>query len=56
MPDAAAEVFPTAWRRLDALPEGDAVRVWTYRIAYRDLGATHDLVAPADARPLRRSR
>jgi DNA-directed RNA polymerase specialized sigma24 family protein len=26
--DAAAEVFLTAWRRLDALPEGDAARVW----------------------------
>jgi DNA-directed RNA polymerase specialized sigma24 family protein len=25
--DAVAEVFLTAWRRLDALPEGDAARV-----------------------------
>ena len=33
--DAAAEVFLTAWRRLDALPEGDAVRVWLYATARR---------------------
>ena len=26
--DAVAEVFLTAWRRLDAVPEGDAARVW----------------------------
>ena len=31
--DAAAEVFLTAWRRLDALPEGDAARVWLYATA-----------------------
>jgi RNA polymerase sigma factor (sigma-70 family) len=33
--DAAAEVFLTAWRRLDALPEGDAARVWLYATARR---------------------
>jgi RNA polymerase sigma factor (sigma-70 family) len=33
--DAAAEVFLTAWRRLDDLPEGDAVRMWLYATARR---------------------
>jgi RNA polymerase sigma-70 factor, ECF subfamily len=33
--DAAAEVFLTAWRRLDALPQGDATRVWLYATARR---------------------
>ena len=33
--DAAAEVFLTAWRRLDALPQGDAARVWLYATARR---------------------
>lgn len=31
--DAAAEVFLTAWRRLDAVPEGDSARVWLYATA-----------------------
>jgi RNA polymerase sigma factor (sigma-70 family) len=31
--DAAAEVFLTAWRRLDAVPEGDAARIWLYATA-----------------------
>jgi RNA polymerase sigma-70 factor (ECF subfamily) len=35
--DAAAEVFLVAWRRLDALPEGDAARVWLYATARRVL-------------------
>jgi RNA polymerase sigma factor (sigma-70 family) len=33
--DAAAEVFLTAWRRIDELPEGDAARVWLYATARR---------------------
>jgi RNA polymerase sigma factor (sigma-70 family) len=33
--DAAAEVFLTAWRRLDELPQGDAARVWLYATARR---------------------
>jgi RNA polymerase sigma-70 factor (ECF subfamily) len=33
--DAAAEVFLTAWRRLDAVPEGEAARVWLYATARR---------------------
>jgi RNA polymerase sigma factor (sigma-70 family) len=33
--DAVAEVFLTAWRRLDQLPEGDAARVWLYVTARR---------------------
>src|SRR5919106_1518174 len=35
--DAGAEVFLTAWRRLDELPEGDAARVWLYATARRVL-------------------
>jgi DNA-directed RNA polymerase specialized sigma24 family protein len=37
--DAAAEVFLTAWRRLDELPEGDAARVWLYATARRVLAS-----------------
>lgn len=33
--DAAADVFLTAWRRLDDLPEGDAARMWLYGTARR---------------------
>lgn len=33
--DAVSEVFLTAWRRLDELPEGDAARVWLYAVARR---------------------
>jgi RNA polymerase sigma factor (sigma-70 family) len=33
--DAAADVFLTAWRRLDELPEGDAARIWLYATARR---------------------
>jgi RNA polymerase sigma factor (sigma-70 family) len=35
--DATAEVFLTAWRRLDDVPEGDAARVWLYATARRVL-------------------
>jgi RNA polymerase sigma-70 factor, ECF subfamily len=35
--DAAADVFLTAWRRLDEVPEGDAARVWLYATARRVL-------------------
>jgi RNA polymerase sigma factor (sigma-70 family) len=35
--DATAEVFLTAWRRLDDIPEGDAARVWLYATARRVL-------------------
>jgi RNA polymerase sigma-70 factor, ECF subfamily len=33
--DAVAEVFLTAWRRLDEAPPGDAARVWLYATARR---------------------
>jgi RNA polymerase sigma-70 factor (ECF subfamily) len=33
--DAVAEVFLTAWRRVDELPRGDAARVWLYATARR---------------------
>ena len=33
--DAVAEVFLTAWRRLDEVPEGVAARVWLYATARR---------------------
>jgi RNA polymerase sigma-70 factor (ECF subfamily) len=35
--DAASEVFLTAWRRLDDVPEGDAARIWLYATARRVL-------------------
>ena len=33
--DVVAEVFLTAWRRLDDVPEGDAARIWLYATARR---------------------
>jgi RNA polymerase sigma factor (sigma-70 family) len=33
--DAAADVFLTAWRRLDEVPEGDEGRIWLYATARR---------------------
>ena len=33
--DAAADVFLIAWRRLDAVPDGDAARIWLYATARR---------------------
>jgi RNA polymerase sigma factor (sigma-70 family) len=33
--EAVAEVFLTAWRRLDDVPHGDAARVWLYATARR---------------------
>ena len=33
--DAVAEVFLTAWRRLDDVPEGEAARPWLYATARR---------------------
>jgi RNA polymerase sigma factor (sigma-70 family) len=33
--DAVSEVFLTAWRRLDDVPDGDAARVWLYATARR---------------------
>jgi RNA polymerase sigma factor (sigma-70 family) len=35
--DAVADVFLTAWRRLDDVPRGDAARVWLYATARRVL-------------------
>ena len=31
--DVVAEVFTTAWRRLDQIPEQDATRLWLYGVA-----------------------
>jgi RNA polymerase sigma-70 factor (ECF subfamily) len=36
--DAVAEVFLTAWRRLDDVPDGDAALLWLYGVAYRVVG------------------
>jgi RNA polymerase sigma-70 factor (ECF subfamily) len=33
--DAVSEVFLTAWRRLEQVPDGDAARVWLYATARR---------------------
>jgi RNA polymerase sigma factor (sigma-70 family) len=35
--DAVADVFLTAWRRLEQLPAGDAARIWLYATARRVL-------------------
>jgi RNA polymerase sigma-70 factor (ECF subfamily) len=35
VPDAVAEVFLVAWRRIEQIPEGDAVLPWLYAVAYR---------------------
>ncbi|MGI9611212.1 MAG: RNA polymerase sigma factor [Acidimicrobiia bacterium] len=31
--DASSEVFLVAWRRIDAVPEGDEARLWLYGVA-----------------------
>jgi RNA polymerase sigma-70 factor (ECF subfamily) len=40
-PDDAADVlhdvFTTAWRRIDEIPDGDAARMWLFGVAYRAL-------------------
>jgi RNA polymerase sigma factor (sigma-70 family) len=36
--DAVADVFLTAWRRLDDVPDGEAALVWLYAVAYRVVG------------------
>lgn len=50
--DAVAEVFLTAWRRLDDVPAGDAARVWLYATARRVLAnqrrSTHRRAALAE--------
>src|SRR5262245_40982164 len=33
--DAVADVFLTAWRRLDDVPDGEAARAWLYATARR---------------------
>ncbi len=34
-PDAAAEVFVVAWRRLDQIPDGESAKAWLLGVAYR---------------------
>lgn len=36
--DTVAEVFLTAWRRIDDVPAGDEALLWLYRVAYRVIG------------------
>ncbi len=36
--DAVAEIFLTAWRRIDDVPQGDQALVWLYAVAYRVVG------------------
>jgi RNA polymerase sigma factor (sigma-70 family) len=36
--DAVAEVFLTAWRRLHAVPDGDAALMWLYGAAHHVIG------------------
>ena len=52
--DAVADVFLTAWRRLDELPEGDAARVWRVHGRLQQPRRECGPVAPANARPLRK--
>ena len=33
--DAAADVFVTAWRRIDVCPQGDEARLWLFGVARR---------------------
>jgi len=35
--DVVAETFLVAWRRLDAVPDGDEARLWLYGVARRQL-------------------
>ncbi|MEV6981126.1 RNA polymerase sigma factor [Sphaerisporangium sp. NPDC051017] len=35
--DVVAETFMTAWRRIEEVPEGDAARLWLFRVARRVL-------------------
>ena len=39
--DVVAETFATAWRRLDAVPEGDQALYWLYATARRVLANHH---------------
>jgi RNA polymerase sigma factor (sigma-70 family) len=39
--DVMAETFLTAWRRLGAVPDGDASRLWLYGVARRLLANHH---------------
>ena len=36
-PDAVAEVFLVAWRKMSQVPEGEAALPWLYAVAYRVL-------------------
>ncbi len=35
VPDAVAETFLVAWRRIDQVPDGEATLPWLYAVAYR---------------------
>ncbi|TQS42360.1 RNA polymerase sigma factor [Cryptosporangium phraense] len=35
--DALSDVFTTAWRRIDDIPDGDAERPWLFGVAYHTL-------------------
>jgi RNA polymerase sigma factor (sigma-70 family) len=50
--DVAAETFTVAWRRMDAIPDGEQARLWLYGVARnvlanhrRGLARRHDLSA-----------
>jgi RNA polymerase sigma-70 factor (ECF subfamily) len=38
--DAVADTFLVAWRRIVDVPDGDAERLWLYRVAHRTVGHT----------------
>jgi len=37
VPDAVAETFAVAWRKIDQIPEGEGALPWLYGVAYRVL-------------------
>ena len=41
--DVVAEVFLTAWRRLDEVPDGDATGLWSFRVAWFETSIAHHL-------------
>ncbi len=36
--DGVADTFLVVWRRIDDVPDGDAERLWLYRVAHRIVG------------------
>ena len=54
--DAAADVFAVAWRRLEAMPDGDARTAWLFGVAHRVVGASIEAGNDDPGCPLASSR